>query len=162
MRDKRKKSPVAATFLALIPGFGAIYNGEFVKGIAFIAVFSIIIAILDKNPGELEEAILGISLVVFYFYTIYDSYKVASEMNKEVDLISEENEKDVYNNTYKLSESKDYNPFFGFFVLLSGIVILLLNFDVISWGNVRAWWPVLIIAVGIHIVYKNTRKGGLK
>ena len=44
-------NPGVAAALGMIPGLGAIYNGEYVKGLIHIAVFAGIISILNTQPS---------------------------------------------------------------------------------------------------------------
>ncbi len=155
MEDKKKKSPALALFLSFIPGMGAIYNGEFIKGLAFIAIFAMTVVLLNKDIGGAEETILGIFLTIFYFYTIYDAYSTAKKSSGDTKINGVDRPK-------KHSDNGEANPVFGGFVLLSGVIILLLNFDYISWESLRSYWPVVLIIIGIHIIYKNTKKGGTK
>src|SRR5689334_5573888 len=41
-------SPGLALFLGMIPGVGAIYNGQYAKGLVHAVVFGIIVSIADK------------------------------------------------------------------------------------------------------------------
>src|SRR3974377_2181168 len=43
-------SPVAAAVLGLIPGVGAMYNGQFFKGLIHVVIFAVLISITDHYP----------------------------------------------------------------------------------------------------------------
>jgi TM2 domain-containing membrane protein YozV len=66
-----------ATFLGFIPGVGAMYNGQFYKGLIHVAVFAGLIALQTTDiPGGLH-AMLGIGIGFWYIYMIVDAHKTA-------------------------------------------------------------------------------------
>ncbi len=75
-------NPAVAAALGFIPGLGAIYNGEYVKGLIHVAVFAGIISILNSvsNSGSGTAglgAFFGIGLACFYFYMPIEAYRTA-------------------------------------------------------------------------------------
>lgn len=70
-------SPALAAGLGFIPGLGAVYNGEYVKGLVQIAVFAGIIAILNSPTSDSLQVFFAIGLGCFYFYLPIDSYRTA-------------------------------------------------------------------------------------
>jgi hypothetical protein len=70
-------NPGVAGALGLIPGLGAIYNGEYVKGLIHIAVFAGIIAILNAPTSDALQAFFGIGLACFIIYMPIEAYRTA-------------------------------------------------------------------------------------
>ncbi len=70
-------SPAVATLLGFIPGVGAMYNGQFYKGLIHVGIFAGIIGLLNSNLPDGVEAMLGISLGVWVVYMIIDANKTA-------------------------------------------------------------------------------------
>jgi len=64
-------SPVLAGLLGLIPGVGAMYNGQFAKGIAHIVIYAVLQSIANHN------GILGILVAGWVFYQVFDAYHTA-------------------------------------------------------------------------------------
>ncbi len=64
-------SPVLAGFLGLIPGVGAMYNGQFVKAFAHVIVFVILVSITE----HLDSA--GILVAAWVFYQVFDAVQTA-------------------------------------------------------------------------------------
>ena len=154
MADKnREKSPGIALLLSFVPGLGAIYNGELLKGLSFMGVFVFFIYLLDSNFPDFETVFIALSFAAFYLYTIVDSYKVASS-----DYIKEytdsEDEKEIVSGAKK--EAPD--PILATTVLLFGILFLFINLNIINWRSVRLYWPVLLIIVGIKFVYNYIKE----
>jgi len=49
-------------------------------------------------------------------------------------------------------------PLFGIFLLFLGIIFLLQNLGVLSWGlwqELWRFWPVLVIGLGLRLLMKN-------
>jgi TM2 domain-containing membrane protein YozV len=64
--------PVLAALLGLIPGVGAMYNGQFAKGIAHLIVFAILVSLSDHVNG-----IFGLFVAGWVFYQVFDAYHTA-------------------------------------------------------------------------------------
>ncbi|MFZ1084915.1 MAG: B-box zinc finger protein [Terracidiphilus sp.] len=66
-----RPNPVAAAFLGLIPGVGAMYNGQFFKGFIHVVVFAVLISITDHYP------IFGLFIAAWVFYQSFEAYHTA-------------------------------------------------------------------------------------
>ncbi len=65
-------SPVLAAILGLIPGVGAMYNGQFAKGIAHLAIFAVLVSLSDNVNG-----IFGLFVAGWVFYMSFEAYHTA-------------------------------------------------------------------------------------
>src|SRR5262249_28014579 len=65
-------SPGVAMLLGFIPGVGAMYNGQFIKGFVHVMIFVMLI-IATNNISEY----FGILIAFFFFYMVFDAYKTA-------------------------------------------------------------------------------------
>jgi hypothetical protein len=63
--------PGVAAVLGMIPGVGAMYNGQFVKALVHVLVFVILISVTNGN------GIFGIFIAAWFFYQIFDAYQTA-------------------------------------------------------------------------------------
>jgi hypothetical protein len=61
-------SPVLAALLGFIPGVGAMYNGQYAKGLAHLIVFAVLVTL----PGIFHLFILG-----WIFYMVFEAYHTA-------------------------------------------------------------------------------------
>jgi hypothetical protein len=64
-------SPVLAAFLGFIPGVGAMYNGQFAKGIAHFVIFVVL-----KSMGHGAGIFDGLA-ACWVFYQVFDAYHTA-------------------------------------------------------------------------------------
>lgn len=69
-------NPGLAVLLGFIPGVGAMYNGQFAKGIAQIVIFSILTS-LSSHAHDPLDVIFGLLTAGWYFYMVFDSYQTA-------------------------------------------------------------------------------------
>src|SRR5512135_26344 len=67
-------NPVLAGLLGLIPGVGAMYNGQFAKGLAHAVIFAVLVGL--SNSGQYEE-VWGLLLAFFVFYQVFDAYRTS-------------------------------------------------------------------------------------
>ena len=61
-----------AGLLGFIPGVGAMYNGQFAKGLAHIAVFMVLTSLADHVNG-----IFGVLVAGWVFYMAFEAYQTA-------------------------------------------------------------------------------------
>ena len=65
-------NPGLAALLGFIPGVGAMYNGQFAKGIAHIAIFAVFSS-LSKHVAD----IFGLFVAGWEFYMVFEAYQTA-------------------------------------------------------------------------------------
>src|SRR5206468_12966380 len=70
-------NPALAGILGAIPfGVGAIYNGQYAKGLAHLVIF-ILLVVGANNAHDPLDWICGIGIAAFVFYQIIDAVKTA-------------------------------------------------------------------------------------
>jgi hypothetical protein len=65
--------PGLALVLGMIPGVGAMYNGQFVKGVVHAMIFASCIFLADHGLGP----IAGFGIMIWWFYMVFDAYTTA-------------------------------------------------------------------------------------
>lgn len=65
-------SPMMAAILGFIPGVGAMYNGQFAKGIVHLAIFAVLVSLADNVNG-----IFGLFVAGWLFYMVFEAYHTA-------------------------------------------------------------------------------------
>ncbi len=149
------KSPFLAGLLAFfVPGTGAFYNGQMMKGFVYVIVAAGLITLQTTGEGQ---PFLGIILGGFYIYQIIDSIQIAGAINRRALKIEEEEiEIDEFPQLVKSG-----SIFWGLVLLALGVVLLLANFEVIDYGALFDFWPVVVIVIGLKfIVDYMTKKNG--
>ncbi|UCE21385.1 MAG: hypothetical protein JSV46_03945 [Candidatus Aminicenantes bacterium] len=141
------KSPALAGILTFFfPfGVGAFYNSQPIKGFVYLLVFAGLVTIQGRGDAQ---PFMGIILGGFYIYQIIDSIYTSKNINRraltgeEVEEVKEELPEFV----------KTGSVFWGIVLLALGGILLLANFDVISYDTVFDFWPLVIIVVGVKLV----------
>jgi serine/threonine protein kinase len=75
------RSPRRAFWLGLIPGVGALYNGEYKKAVIHVAVFGLISVLLDVMGTSSLHSFLELLRIVFIAYMAFDARRVAEQNN---------------------------------------------------------------------------------
>ena len=139
-------NPGLAATLGFIPGLGAVYNGEYVKGLIHVLVFGGLIALISSDIPGSYIAFLSIILACFYCYMPIDAYRVAKARR----LGQAE--------PGALVESKSNKPIGAFLLILVGVLFLLSNFDLLRTGWFEKVWPVGLIVLGGWLVWDRMGK----
>jgi TM2 domain-containing membrane protein YozV len=64
-------NPIAAAVLGIIPGVGAMYNGQFFKGLIHVVIFAVLVSITD------HYGIFGIFIGAWVIYQAFEAYHTA-------------------------------------------------------------------------------------
>ena len=64
-------NPVLAGLLGFIPGVGAMYNGQYAKGVVHLVVFTLLVSLTDHIPP------FGILIAGWVFYQVFEAYHTA-------------------------------------------------------------------------------------
>ncbi len=70
-------SPALAFFLGLIPGVGAIYNGQYAKGIVHGMVWGLLMSIADSRAAHGLEPIFVMLVIVWWAYMAIEAHRTA-------------------------------------------------------------------------------------
>src|SRR3982074_3522822 len=69
--------PRLAFVLGFIPGVGAIYNGQYAKGLVHAIIFGMLVSIVGSNYVGALEPLFGILIAVWVFYMVLEAYHTA-------------------------------------------------------------------------------------
>jgi hypothetical protein len=143
-------NPGAAFALGLIPGVGAIYNGEFLKAVIHLVVFGFLIGLSDMSGRSSFEALFVLLIVGFYFYMPFEAYYTAKKRKLRNEGIELETPIDRFNEQLDRVENKEL--WLGVGLVVFGSLALLDNFGRLPLQEVLAFWPVVLIAAGVYLV----------
>lgn len=140
------KSKTAALF-SLIPGLGAVYNRQNVKALVqFIVTFG-----LFQMAGITGLPFFGFGGVIFWLYTIFDSYRTAESLRAGQDLSHQEEQ------LKKLL--RENTTSWGVLLIGLGAIFLLSNLDLFNLPMVvNRIWPVLFILLGFYFLRDFTKR----
>ena len=69
-------SPGAAAALGLIPGVGAMYNGQFFKGLIHVVIFAVLVSAASSAHGGLD-VFFGLMIPAWIFYQSFEAFHTA-------------------------------------------------------------------------------------
>ncbi len=152
---KPLKSPALAGVLSgFFPfGVGAFYNGEILKGFLYLFIFAGLVTMQGHGSAQ---PFAGLILAGFYIFQIIDSVRVAERINRralESEAVSQVEEEEL------TAIVKTGSIFWGILLIVLGGILILANFDVISYKRIFDLWPVVVIIIGAKLVVDYFAKG---
>ncbi|MCW5977532.1 MAG: hypothetical protein KIT09_05625 [Bryobacteraceae bacterium] len=144
-------SPGLAFLLGLIPGVGAIYNGQYAKGLIHVVIFGLLISIMKSGPGEMEP-LFGMLMATFYLYMPFEAYHTAKKKQRGEPV-------DEFSGLVALRRRRPNSNLGAVILIASGVLFLLINFEVIRLYEIIRFWPVLLIAAGAYMLYSRMTEG---
>jgi hypothetical protein len=144
-------SPALAFFLGAIPGVGAIYNGQYAKGLVHALIWGILMSIAHSRAVEGMEPVFGIMVSVWWFYMAFEAFHTARKrrMGEPVD---------EYSSLIDFHGNKNHVPVAGAALIVLGILLLLHTLELVDFERVARYWPVTLIAGGAYLLW--TRLSG--
>ena len=141
-------NPAVAALLGLIPGVGAIYNGEYMKALTLIFIFGGTISLLDSGAARGLEPLLGLFLAGFYFYMPIEAYQTAKRRASGLAPAS---------SGWEMPGTKGgkATPIGPLVLIVVGVLFLLNNFLPYHFHLLR-FWPLALIACGAWMLWKRT------
>ena len=150
-------NPGLALFLGFIPGVGAIYNGQYAKGLVHAVIFGVLISVLNASPDALQ-VVFGILIPVWVFYMAFEAYHTARKRVAGEPV-------DEYSSIINLKGHPSNAPVAGVVLVVLGVLLLLHTLHIFDFEYVTRYWPVLLIAAGVYLLYarfsgSNTKEMG--
>ena len=138
-------SPGLAFFLGWIPGVGAIYNGQYAKGLVHAVIWGILVTITNSNAVHGMEPIFGILICAWMFYMAFEAYHTALKRRAGEPV-------DEYSSILNVTGARSHMPLAGIVLIGLGAVLLLHTLDLFDFERVTRFWPVLLIAAGAYML----------
>ncbi|HNY39670.1 MAG TPA: DUF5668 domain-containing protein [Bryobacteraceae bacterium] len=139
-------SPGLAFVLGLIPGVGAIYNGQYAKGVIHVLIFGLLVSIMSGSAAGGLEPMFGMLMGVFYFYMAFEAYHTARKrmMGEAVD---------EFSSLVQIDTKTGRLPILPLVLIGLGVLFLLNNLEVLYLAQLLKFWPVLLIMAGCYMLY---------
>jgi hypothetical protein len=147
-------SPGLAFLLGLIPGVGAIYNGQYVKGLIHVVVMGGLISILDSGQaaGGLEP-LFGLLIGAWVFYMAFEAYHTAKR--RQLGQPVEE-----FSSLISFRSPQSRFPVGPAILIAIGVLFLMNNLGLLRFGEVIRYWPIALIALGAYMLYERVSSSG--
>ena len=138
-------SPGLAFFLGMIPGVGAIYNGQYAKGIVHAVIWGILMSIASSNAVHGVEPLFGVLVAAWWAYMAFEAYHTARKRRAGEPV-------DEYSSIMNLTGGRNHVPVAGIVLIALGALLLLHTLDLLDFEAVVRYWPVLLIAGGVYLL----------
>jgi hypothetical protein len=150
-------NPAVAGILAgFFPfGVGAVYTGQYAKGLAHLAIFVLLIAGCNAAGNDNSTALgvfCGVGLAFFYVYQIIDSVRSAKAIQMAQPLPDPFGLASTFGGGEKIDTSKI--PTGGIVLILVGLIFLLHTLGLTEFGLDR-FWPIILIGIGGWLLVRN-------
>jgi len=146
-------SPGLAFTLGLIPGVGAIYNGQYAKGLVHAIIFGLLVSIVSSDAAGGLEPLFGILIACWEFYMAMEAYHTARKRRAGEQV-------DEFSSLFNLQGRGSRVPVGAVLLILLGVLLLLNTTDIIPLQRVLRYWPVLLIVFGIYLLFLRLTGGG--
>lgn len=139
-------SPGLGFILGLIPGVGAIYNGQYVKAFVHVIVLGLLISIISSGAASGFEPLFGMLIAAWWIYMAFEAYHTARrrQLGQPVDEFSS-----------LLPMRRRGFPAGPIVLIAFGVLFLLMNFNLVSFERIVRYWPLMLIAIGVYLLYER-------
>jgi len=148
--DPRRKSPILAMVLSLMPGLGQIYVGFYQQGFINIIVIASIISVLTSYVPPYMEPLLGLFLAFYWLYNIVDAGRRAAFYNQALAGMTDT---PVPAEFKSLTEKGSMVG--GAALVLLGIFFLAHTRFGMPLEWLEQWWPMALVIAGLFLLYQR-------
>jgi hypothetical protein len=145
-------SPGLAFLLGLIPGVGAIYNGQYVKGLVHAVITGLLLSLATATEESAGQPFIVMVLVCFWAYMAFEAFHTAKK--RQAGLAVEE-----WSSLIPTNRSMTRAPIGPVLLIVLGVLFLLDTLHLIAFRELARFWPVLLILAGSAMLY-NRMAGG--
>jgi hypothetical protein len=141
-------SPGLAFLLGFIPGVGAIYNGQYAKGVIHVVILGLLMSIADA-PGSNDLAPLFVLLsILWFFYMAFEAYHTALKRLRGQPV-------DEFSSLFSIKgrDGAGTRMVGPVVLILLGVVFLLNTLGVLRFYQILQFWPVLLILLGVYMLW---------
>jgi hypothetical protein len=136
-----------ALLLGFIPGVGAIYNGQYAKGLIHAIVFGVLVSIESGRHRDGIEALVGIMIAVWIFYMAFEAFHTARK--RRYGLATDE-----FSSLLETRPSGGF-PVGAILLILLGFILLLDTTGIVSVDLIARYWPALLIVFGVMMLQRR-------
>jgi hypothetical protein len=140
--------PTLALILGFAPGVGAIYNGQYAKGLIHAVVFGLLVSIENNSHNAGIEALVGIMIATWVIYQAFEAYHTARK--RRYGLAVEE-----FSSLFDVRTTNNRFPAGAVVLIGLGFILLLDTTEVINIDVFVRYWPALLIFAGIYLLYNR-------
>ncbi len=138
-----------AVVLGMIPGVGAIYNGQYAKGLIHAVVFGLLITVVANGNGPALAPLVGILIAVWWFYMVLEAFHTARKRRDGLPV-------DEFSSILHLHGNHGGVPVGAVALIGLGVFLLLDSTGMIPMERLIRYWPAGLILLGVYMLYART------
>jgi TM2 domain-containing membrane protein YozV len=143
-------SPGLAFILGLIPGVGAIYNGQYFKGFIHVAILGLLISVASSaHMSGAMEPFVALLIGVWAIYMPFEAYHTARKRQMGICI-------DEWSSLLPRGSAGGRGanlPVGPVMLIVIGVLFLLDNLGLLPLADVLRYWPLLLIGLGVYLLY---------
>ncbi len=144
-------SPGLAFVLGLIPGVGAIYNGQYVKGLIHVIVLGVLISILSSGSAGEFEPLFGLLTALWFFYMAFEAYHTANRRLRGQPV-------DEFSSLIPLRSPRSGSTAAAVTLIVLGALFLVMNARPDWTRFIFKLWPAALIIIGVYLLLARWRE----
>jgi hypothetical protein len=137
----------------MVPGVGAIYNGQYAKGLIHAVVFGLLITVISGEGSDGFKAMIGILIGVWWFYMVLEAYHTARKRQEGIPV-------DEFSSMVNLRGSRTGVPLGAVVLIGLGALLLLDTSGLVPMERILRYWPVALILLGVYMLYARVEHRG--
>jgi len=138
--------PGLAFALGWIPGVGAIYNGQYAKGLIHAVIWGVFMSIASSNAVRDMQPIFVILVMAWWAYMVFEAYRTAQKLQRGEVV-------DEYSSVLQLRGGPGRFPIAAVALIVLGVLLLLHTLDLVDFERIVRFWPVLLIVAGAYMLW---------
>jgi TM2 domain-containing membrane protein YozV len=135
-------SPGAAFILGLIPGVGAIYNGQYIKGLIHVVILGLLFGIANSGISDSGMPVVVLMIIGFFAYQAFEALHTAQKRRMGL----------AVNDLSGFAAGPSRFPAAPVILIALGVVLLLDNLGFLELRRILRFWPVLLIGLGVYML----------
>ena len=124
---------------------GAIYNGQYAKGVIHVLILGLLISIMGTGAANGLEPMIGLSTAVFVFYMAFEAYHTAVKRQRGEPV-------DEFSSILPMGRRSGF-PVGPLLLIALGVIFLLETLDIVRLYQIVRFWPVFLIVLGCYMLY---------
>ena len=136
-------NPGLGFILGLIPGVGAIYNGQYGKGLIHVVIFGLLVTL--ANSDDPFWPMFGWLAAAFVAYMAFEAYHTSKKRRAGIAV-------DEFSSLVGMKGAPGF-PAGPVLLIAIGVLFLLSNLGVFHFSQLLRWWPIGLIALGVYLLY---------
>ena len=138
-------SPALAALLGLVPGVGAVYNGQYAKGVVHAVLWGGLISV--ASSGGKPPPVFVILVILLTFYMPIEAFRTARALRRGEEI-------DEFSGLMSVGGGSR-SPLGGIVLIVVGVLFLLNSLGFWQLRELSRYWPVILIATGVYMLYRR-------